>query len=170
MKADDLTPVIHGLREIIAAMGLDPRSDVLLAFASRPSDGASGGERGERAPALAAGFPFGVLLGWSASLSDIYQSTGARFDQVLFNAVDPQRLVAWNNVTPDSVPERSTAKAGTAGSLGPGIDAPYLLSGPAPGDKKPGEKGDKAERRKRTIIYMQRDRTTVMTIDEPAKK
>jgi hypothetical protein len=167
-KDDDLTLVIHALCEVVAAMGLDARADILLAFASRPVAGAPAGDHLDRAQL--AGFPFGVLLGWSTTLSGIYQSAGARFDQVLFNTIDPQRLVAWNSITPESARESATVRAPTGSLGGPGIESPYLW-GRAAADlaAKAGEPGEKAARKKRTIIYMERGRTTVMTVDDATK-
>jgi len=167
-KADDLSPVVHALHEVTAAMGLDAGADVLLAFASRPVMETPDGERVEAAPRIAAGFPFDALLGWGASLSSAYRSAGARFDHVLFNAIDPPRLTAWNNVTPESVPERTAARPAIAGALtGPALESAYLLgkAGAAQGDAGAGP-----VKKKRTIIYMERGRTTVMTVQDPPPK
>ena len=169
-KADALSPVTRGLREVIAAMGLYEGAEVLLALAGGRAPMASPGiDRLAQSKEMAAGFPFDTLSGWSEPLSGIHKSAGAHFDQVLFSAIDPQRQIAWNAVRPESAPDRATAQAAAPGSLnealagalaGPGGKLPDLARMP---DGKPVPK-------RRTIIYMRRGRTDVMTIQEPQSK
>src|SRR6185369_5223229 len=108
----------------------------------------------------------------------IYQGEGARFDHVLFHAIDPARLLAWNVVTPESAPESAPERAARAPGLIPGGSRPgelgattALLASPeAWRERKPGEPNDKAAKQTRTIVYMQKGRTVVMTLQDPAGK
>jgi hypothetical protein len=172
-QGDEVTPVIFALRELIAAIGVEPNADTLLAFAGRAAAGAPGGEGLERARKVAAAPSFGALFAWSQSLPAIYQSTGARFNHVLFNAIDARRLIAWNCVTPESAPERPAGGAPIVGSLdgiGPDPDWRYRRVGPQIGSE-PDDAADKPPvKKRRVIVYMQSGRTTVMTVEDPPAK
>ena len=103
----------------------------------------------------------------SGALPGSYRSSGARFDHVLFHAIDPERLLAWNVVTPESVPEH-VARAPVVRSPGD-LGALWGVQSVGP-ERKPGEPNDKAVKNRRTIVYMQKGKTVVMTIEEPAGK
>ena len=165
--ANDVDPIIHALREVTAAMGPDAGADVLIAFGSRPVREKPDRNPGKEPGTQAAGFPFGSLYDWSAPLSDIYRSAGARFDRALFNVVDPQRLIAWNTVTPQSVPEVPMARGDRPGLLGPALS--YSRADASP-ENAPGDPAPRPVKQKRAIVYMERGRTTVMVVEDKEPK
>jgi hypothetical protein len=176
-KADDYLPIVHALRETIGALGSNADDEILLAFIARPAAAQTDGERPRPVRETSAAFPFVALSPFSASLSGIYQGDGARFDHVLFHAIDPARLLAWNVFTPESAPEPAPERAARLpGGLIPGGPMPSEL-GPntalwglpeAWPERKSGEPNDKAAKKKRVIVYMQKGRTVVMTLEDPA--
>ena len=181
VKIDDYLPMAHALREAVGALGRNVGAEVTLAFVDRPITAADDGERLARVRAMPATFPFIALLPFSASLSGIYRSDGARFDHVLFHAIDPERLIAWNVVRPESAPERAghapaRPSLGDLGAIPPLSGAPLgmkppLWGVPAAGtERKFGEPDDGNVKKRRTIIYMEKGRTVVMTVEDPPSK